>query len=119
VSGPRRLVFLAVIGLAVVVVLAYVATSFGRPPTRTETGVVVAVERVSLTDVRGFTLRTTDGRTVAFRIGSLENAAQFALGHLGEHQATSTPILVTYRVEGGENVAVRLEDAPAASAPPG
>lgn len=118
-SGPRRLVFLVVIGLAAVAVLAYVAVSLGRPPSRTETGVVVAVDRASLTDVRGFTLRTADGRTVVFRIGSLENAAQFAPGHLGEHQATSTPILVTYRVEGGENVAVRLEDAPAASASPG
>lgn len=114
-SGPRRLVFLGVVGLALVAVAAYVTGSFGRPEARTETGVVIAVDRVSLGDVRGFTLRTTDGRTVVFRIGALENAAQFAPGHLGEHQATSTPILVTYRLEGGENVAVRLEDAPAAS----
>ena len=74
------------------------------------------VDSVSLTDVRGFAIRTTDGRTVEFRVGQLENAAEFPPGHLGEHQATSIPIRVTYREEAGERVAIRLEDA--APAPP-
>lgn len=91
-----------------------VASSFGRPA-RTEVGVVIAVEAVSLTDVRAFTIRTADGRTIVFRVGVLENGAEFPPGHLGEHQATAAPIRVTYRDEGGEHVAIRLDDAPAAA----
>jgi hypothetical protein len=119
VSQTRRVVFLAVVALAVTAAVAFVAGSFARPAGRTETGVVIAVDRVSLADVRGFTLRTADGRTVVFRLGPLENAGQFAPGHLGEHQATATPILVTYRDEGGERLVYRLEDAPTASTAPG
>ncbi len=57
-----------------------------------------------------------DGRTVEFRIGQLENGAQFPPGHLGVHQADAVPVRVTYRDENGEHVAIRLEDAPAAVA---
>ena len=60
---------------------------------------------VSLTDVRGFAIRTPDGRTVEFRVGQLENGAQFPPGHLAEHQVDSVPIRVTYRDENGEHVA--------------
>jgi hypothetical protein len=107
--------------IAVVAIGAILITSLARPADRIETGVVVAIDAVSLTNVRGFTLRTPDGRTVSFRIGSLENQAEFPPGHLTEHEATASPIRVTYRSEGTDLVAVRLEDAtPAAasSAPP-
>lgn len=108
-----------VVGLGLLVALGalaiVVATSFGRPTDRAEVGIVVNVDAVSLTDVRGFTLRTPDGRTVVFRIGALENGAEFPPGHLGEHVATATPIRVTFRDEGGGLVAVRLEDAVVAS----
>jgi hypothetical protein len=103
-------VLIAVTALAVVV-----ATSFARPADRVEVGVVIDVDAVSLTEVRGFTIRTPDGRTVVFRIGALENGTEFPPGHLGEHVATATPIRVTYHEEGGELVAVRLEDALVAS----
>ena len=83
-------------------------------PVRTEVGVVVAVESVSLGDVRGFTIRTADSRVVVFRLGALENGAQFPPGHLGEHRATASPIRVTYRDEGADHIAIRLEDAAAA-----
>ena len=54
-----------------------------------------------------------DGRTVAFRIGVLENGAEFPPGHLVEHAATG----VSGRrrrtgPENGELVAIRLDDAP-------
>jgi hypothetical protein len=75
-------------------------------------GVVVAVDAVSLTDVRGFTLRTSDGESVDFELGALENATQFSPSHLKEHQATSEPIRVWFRVEHGARVAYRIEDAP-------
>ena len=76
---------------------------------------MVSVDSVSLTNVRGFTIRTPDGRTVEFRIGQLENGAQFPPSHLNEHQVDAVPVRVTYRDENGEHVAIRLEDAPAAS----
>jgi hypothetical protein len=101
---------IAALGLGFVVVSA-----FGQAPRQTETGLVVSVEALGLTDVRGFTIRTDDGRTVAFRIGTLENGAQFPPGHLLEHRATGVKVVVTYRQENGELVAIRIEDAPGAS----
>src|SRR5438874_2564787 len=55
-------------------------------------GVIVGVDAVTLTNVRRFTLRTSDGATTAFDIGVLENGAEFPPGHLVEHQATAQPI---------------------------
>ena len=107
------------VGLAVaaLALAAFLVASLAQPPRQTETGVVIAVDSTSLTDVRGFTIRTPDGRTVAFRLGTLENGAQFPPGHLGEHMATAMPVLVTYRDESGERVVVRLEDAVASTSP--
>jgi hypothetical protein len=110
---------LAIVGLglaiALVAVSAVVLTSLRQPPAKSEVGVVVFVDSVTLTDVRGFAIRTAAGETIMFRVGQLENGAQFPPGHLGEHEATAMPIRVTYRDEAGEHVAIRLEDAPAAS----
>jgi len=108
------------IGLAVAALaLGFVVVSaFGQPPPQTETGLVTAVDSSGLTNVRGFTIRTDDGRMVTFRIGALENGAQFPPGHLLEHRATGVKIVVTYRQENGAFVAVRLDDAPSASASP-
>ena len=110
---------LAIVGAGVVVAAIAAALVVGpqltTPPARTEIGVVVSVDAVSLTDVRGFQIRTADGRTVSFRVGSLENGAQFPPGHLGEHMATTQPVRVTYRDDGDQHVAIRLEDAVAAS----
>jgi len=105
------------IGLAIAAVAFgfVVVSAFGQPPRQTETGLVVSVEAFGLTDVRGFTIRTDDGRTVTFRIGTLENGAQFPPGHLLEHRATGVKVVVTYRQENGEAIAIRLEDAPGAS----
>lgn len=75
-------------------------------------GVIVGVQAEGLDRVTGFTLRTIDSGTLMFMIGDLENGAEFPPGHLVEHQATAQPIRVWYRTEGGERVAIRLEDAP-------
>jgi hypothetical protein len=105
------------IGLAALALAFVVVTTVGAPPRQTETGIVVFVDSVSLTDVRGFAIRTEDGRTIEFRVGQLENASEFPPSHLGEHQATSIPIRVTFRDEAGERVALRLEDAAPAASP--
>ena len=97
--------------VAFITIAAILANTLGQSSRQTETGVVIAVDAASLTDVRGFTIRTADGQTVVFRLGELENGTEFPPGHLGEHIATAVPVLVTYREENGERVVVRLEDA--------
>jgi len=114
----RRLIVGAGVVVAVIAVGAFLVNILAQPPRQTETGVVIAVDSTSLTDVKGFTLRTPDGRTVTFTLGPLENASQFAPGHLNEHVATAVPVLVTYRDKNGQRVVVRLEDAPGASPRP-
>jgi hypothetical protein len=84
----------------------------GSADAPSEVGVIVGVESEGLDKVRGFTLRTADGSTVAFAIGALENAAAFPPGHLVEHQATAQLVRVWYRTQNGTRVAIRLEDAP-------
>lgn len=111
----RRAIVGLGVAIAVVAALLVLASSLGRSAPRTEVGIVIVVESVSLTDVRTFAIRTPDGRTVEFLVGQLENGAQFPPGHLSEHEATAVPIRVTYRDENGAHVAVRLEDAVAAS----
>jgi len=115
VIARRTAVVLIGIAIAVVALGFVVVSAFGQAPRQTDTGLVIAVDSSGLTVVRGFTIRTDDGRTVVFRIGSLENGAQFPPGHLLEHRATGVKIVVTYREENGELVAIRMEDAPGAS----
>ena len=76
-------------------------------------GVVVAVDSRGLTDVRSFTLRTTDGgRLMVFWLSALENAVEFPPGHLAEHQLTGSPVRVWYRPGDDPLLAIRLEDVP-------
>ena len=111
-ASRRRLLALLALVAAVIVIAVVAATALGGPGRRVETGVVIAVEATSLSSVQSFTIRTQDGRTVEFRVGTIENAAQFAPSHLAEHKVTLVPIRVTYVDEAGGPVAVRLEDAP-------
>jgi hypothetical protein len=76
-------------------------------------GVVVAVDSGGLTDVRSFTLRTTDGsRLMVFGLTALENGVEFPPGHLAEHQLTGSSVKVWYRPGDDPLLAIRLEDAP-------
>lgn len=76
-------------------------------------GVVVAVDSGGLTDVRSFTLRTTDGgRLLVFGLSAQENGVEFPPGHLAEHQLTGSPVRVWYRPGDDPLLAIRLEDAP-------
>ncbi len=79
-------------------------------PTSPVSGIVVKVDALGLTDVRGFTLRTADGRELVFTIGVLENGTIFPPAHLGEHLATASPVKVTFHVEGERLVVTRIED---------
>lgn len=109
----RRLGRLATVLLAIVVLAACGPGAVATPEVRSPVdGVVVAVDARSLTDVRGFTLRTAGGQSFDFTLGDLENATHFTPSHLKEHQATSLPIRVWFMVQDGERIAYRLEDAP-------
>ena len=77
----------------------------------TMVGVITHIDQQSLDVVNGLTLRTTDGRTVDFVVGPLENAAEFPPGHLATHQATGQPVRIWYRMQGSERVAYRIADA--------
>ena len=87
------------------------AGSGGAVPESPVAGVVLDIESRGLNDVRGFTLRTNGGDTYPFVMGELENADDFPPGHLTEHQAAAAPVLVFFRVENGELVVYRIEDA--------
>ena len=84
----------------------------GAPPGSPIDGLVIDLQAQGLTEVTGFTLRTNDGREIAFRLGILENGAQFPPGHLAAHMATAQPVRVWFREDGGSLVVYRLEDAP-------
>ena len=73
-------------------------------------GVITHVESAGLNEVTAFTLRTSEGTLLTFRIGALENGTEFPPGHLTVQKATSDPSRVTFIVEGSELVATRLDD---------
>jgi hypothetical protein len=112
----RNLFALAVVVVIVVTGGAAVLFSSGgtaQPASRQSVdGVIVAVDSAGLDEVRGFSLRTDDGQSIDFTIGSLENGVEFPPGHLAEHQATAQRVRVWYVRDGEASVAVRLEDAP-------
>jgi hypothetical protein len=99
-----------VVALAIAGVLVSVVAC--EPAVEQVEGVLIHVDTQGLDAVEAFTLRTDEGRAIEFRVGVIENAAEFPPGHLAEHLANGQPIRVTYRREGSANVAFRLEDAP-------
>lgn len=105
-----------IVGAAFMAIFAPAACACSRPgttlPPSPVDGVVVAVDSAGLGQVRGFELRASDGGTYSFVLGTLENAAEFSPAHLAEHQVSSEPIRVFYRVDTPGPVVYRLEDAP-------
>jgi hypothetical protein len=76
------------------------------------TGVVIAVEGAGPTSVEGFTLRTAEGTLYEFAVQRLEvGAGGKPAPHLREHQLSSEPIVVEYKVENGRHVALYYTDA--------
>jgi hypothetical protein len=80
---------------------------------QTASGVVLQVNGSSLTEIDSFVLRTADGELITFDVGPVTfDATSFPPEHLREHQALASPVRVTYQVQDGRKVAVKLEDAP-------
>ena len=86
---------------------------YGTPASAAAASVTLSIDGQAVTTVAGFTLRTTDGRTIAFAVdpGRLE-AGSFPPGHLREHLALASPVCVTYRRGEQPAVALRLDDGP-------
>ncbi len=116
-TTTRRLfivVLLLVVGAGIAFTLLGGGSDAGRPSGPSVDGVVIKVDSTGLASVSGFTLRTDDGRLLAFTLGKLRNGTVFAPGHLAEHQATLQRIRVWYQEAGGGVLdALWLEDAPA------
>ena len=75
----------------------------------TLTGVVLAVESRSLTDVRSFTIRSQDEECeIAI---DPERDYGFALSHLNAHKIDGAPVTVEVDVEGDQLVALSIVDA--------
>jgi hypothetical protein len=107
---------LGILLAAVAAITIAAALGLNQPANHPETGevigVVVGVDSQGLGQVRSFTLRLPGGEQQVFSLRALENGTDFPPGHLAEHQATAAPVRVSYRVEGTERLAIRLEDAP-------
>ena len=80
-------------------------------PASPVTGVLTDITSAGLSQVSAFRIRLADGTELSFRIGVLENGAEFPPGHLAEHLASSLPVRVFFRVEGADLVVYRIEDA--------
>jgi hypothetical protein len=63
--------------------------------------------------VTDFTLRTSEGESIAFKVGVLDLAGGgLNAPHLREHLVSGVPITAYYTVENGTNVVSRYIDAP-------
>jgi hypothetical protein len=108
------LILVAVLVLGGAAAILSQRSASGRPDgAPTVDGIVVGIDSAGLGDVRGFRLRTADGRTLTFDLSADRNGAQFPPGHLGEHLATAAPVRVWYEGSGDQLKALWLEDVPA------
>ena len=75
------------------------------------TGIVIAAPGPNVASVTDFTLRTSYGETIEFKVGVLDVNNGLPAPHLREHLQSGIPIFVTYHVENGVNIATRYIDA--------
>ncbi len=84
----------------------------------TATGVVIQVTGTSPSAVSSFVLHTAKDQVLTFVVGPVTfDQTSFPPEHLREHQALAEPVVVTYQVQDGQNVAIKLADAPAVPSP--
>jgi hypothetical protein len=96
--------------LLVVVLAAFTACGSDSPSSRSEvTGVVLAVDARSLTDVRSFTLKSED-ETLEIRIDP-DADYSFPPSHLRNHALSGQPVRVELDERGEDLFATEMEDA--------
>jgi hypothetical protein len=97
-----------------VLLLAACSTSPGTAQTQTVRGVLLDVVSPSIQQVERFTLRTDDGREMAFVAAPTFNQGVSHVmtpGHMRQHMALADPVIVTYREENGTLIALSAADA--------
>ena len=98
------------VGLAVAAAVLAGACS---PSDLTATGVVIQVTGTSPSAISSFLMHTADNQVLTFVVGPVTfDQKTFPPEHLREHQALGVPVIVTYQVQAGQNVAIKLADAP-------
>ncbi len=127
-SGGRRGRALALASAAVLLALALAACGSGGGATPSAAasagdaravGLVTDIVTSGPVEVASFIVRTEDGQTLEFSVGTLDiTGGGFPAEHLSEHRLASEPVLVLYRDEGGKHVAYKLLDAETGSPTP-
>jgi len=83
------------------------------PQTQTARGVLLDVVSPGIQQVTSFTLRTDAGEEMHFVTAPDFNAGATHVmtpGHMRQHMALADPVLVTYRVDNGQLVALSAAD---------
>jgi hypothetical protein len=70
-----------------------------------------ATPKPTTVPVFGFTLLATDGQTLTFTLGDLDNAADFPPSSLYDRMSTEDPIRVFFTIVGDSLVVYHIEDA--------
>jgi hypothetical protein len=70
-----------------------------------------ATPKPTTVPVFGFTLLATDGQTLTFTLGDLDNAADFPPSSLYDRMSTADPVRVFFTVVGDSLVVYHIEDA--------
>lgn len=103
-----------ILGALVIAIAVGAPVAWRLARTEVTCGIVVAIDQTSLTDVTGFTLRTTDGVLSSYAVVPARlSSDSFVPGHLREHRALAAPICVTVHPGESPSVALDLRDAPA------
>ena len=71
----------------------------------------MAVNSTSIGNVEQAAIRQSDGTVLQFNVERLDVNNGLPAVHLREHVASGIPVVMEYIVEGGQNVALRYNDA--------
>jgi hypothetical protein len=108
-------------GLALCLLLAaLLAACGGSGGEHQAVGVIITVDAPSLTVLNSFTLRDQHGQMLTFHIApdaARDPQEGFVAGHLRSHALAAEKVRVTYRKQGDELLAEKLEHCSAASPP--
>ena len=112
-------VVLAGAGLAIAVAVA-AAGGWPGSGNRPVVGVIIDVKATSITEIDTFTLRDDQGDQIVFHIApdaARDPQEGFVAGHLRSHALAAEKVRVTYRKQGDELLAEKLEHCGAAIPP--
>ena len=113
----RNIAYLVLIVAALLVPALFFVAQRNQP--QQVTGFVTDVRTKPPLGVDSFDLLAGDGRTLTFKVGDLDLSTGFDAAHLVTHKVTLAPVIVWYRTDGDQLVAVKLADGPVpASIPP-